>query len=480
MANPSHCEKVKKYAQTQEDYYFDRKSARLDKKEIARHLSAFSNASGGSLVIGIENDGEVTGFKRSGARKIEDFEQAAISDCEPSPKVKPKRLDVINSKNEEDVVLELNIEPSVDHVVKRRSDGAVFLRQNGSSNTLDHEQILALEYDKNQRCFEDEIIAGSSIADIDEAALDLYKNSIGASSSNEKVLESRGYLFNGHLTNAGVLLFATNPGKYLPCSRIRFLRFEGTEMHTGQRLNVVKDLTFEGPLATIIPTVRTAVQSQLREFQFLNDDGVFVTVPEYPEFAWLEGIINALTHRNYALSGEYIRISMFDDRLEIVSPGKLPNIVTLDNMLNTRYSRNPRLARALSEIGWVRELNEGVKRIYDEMRLLYLKEPQFDEPNDMSVRLVLENNIIARALRGSESFNNYLNDKTADLSEDEITTMQYVFSNGTITTRELATLIHKGSSYSSRLLKKLQEKNLLAWHGNSKNDPSQFYSLVSK
>ena len=89
----------------------------------------------------------------------------------------------------------------------------------------------------------------------------------------------------------------------------------------------------------------------------------FKTVPEYPEFAWFEGLVNAVTHRDYSFRGDYIRVSMFDDRLEIVSPGALPNIVTLDNMRTTRYSRNPRIARTLVEFGWVRELNEGVKRI---------------------------------------------------------------------------------------------------------------------
>ena len=67
------------------------------------------------------------------------------------------------------------------------------------------------------------------------------------------------------------------------------------------------------------------------------------------------------------MTGSYIKVSMFDDRLEILSPGKLPSIVTIDNIRDTRFSRNPRIARVLTEFGWVRELNEGVKRIYEDM-----------------------------------------------------------------------------------------------------------------
>ena len=71
------------FASEKETYYFDRKSARKDTAEIAKHISAFANAAGGKLVIGIEDDGTITGFKRDGAREIEDFKQASIADCVP-------------------------------------------------------------------------------------------------------------------------------------------------------------------------------------------------------------------------------------------------------------------------------------------------------------------------------------------------------------------------------------------------------------
>ncbi len=83
--------------------------------------------------------------------------------------------------------------------------------------------------------------------------------------------------------------------------------------------------------------------------------------------------MNAVTHREYGMTGSYIKVSMFDDRLEILSPGKLPSIVTIDNIRDTRFSRNPRIARVLTEFGWVRELNEGVKRIYEDMEDFFLK-----------------------------------------------------------------------------------------------------------
>lgn len=466
------------FVSQKEDYYFDRKSARKDDKEISRHISAFANASGGKLVIGIEDNGEVTGFKRDGARPIEAFEQCSLTECEPCPQVSHERIPVVNSKGQQDSILAIDVDPSVDRVIKRKSDGAVFLRQDGSSNKMNHEQITALEYDKNQRSFEEEIVSRSSIEDIDSEVMQKYREVLGSDASDEQILRSRGLLVDGHLTKAGVLLFGKEPTRFLPSARVRFVRIDGTKMTTGQRLNIIKDQTIEGPLPKIIEEARSVVASQLRDFQYLSDEGVFVTVPEYPEFAWFEGIVNAVTHRNYAISGDYTLITMYDDRLEIKSPGKLPNIVTLDNMMNTRYSRNPGIARVLAEMGWVRELNEGVKRIYDEMRRFFLKDPIYEEPNDIAVMLTLENNIIARRLRSDEAFRKYVEgDAIEDLSAEEISALQFAYMHGNITTRQLAFLLRRGNTYASKLLKGLTRKDLLVWHGNSTTDPSQHYTL---
>jgi ATP-dependent DNA helicase RecG len=478
MQQPINIDSPRLFSSERESYYFDRKSARKDAKEIARHLSAFANAAGGKLVIGVEDDGEITGFNRERARNIEDFEQAAIVDCVPSLRVKCKWVPVVNSRGRDDVILVMDVSASVDHVIMRRSDRAVFLRQRDNSVELDHEQFLALEYDKNQRNFEDEICARSSLDDIDDDVVSRYKAALGTEISTEQLLRGRGFLSDGHLTNAGVLLFSQSPTRFMPCARVRVLKFDGSRMETGRHLNVVKERTFDGPIPKVIEGAKQMISEQLREFQYLGNDGVFKIIPEYPEFAWFEGLINAVTHRNYAIAGDHIRISLYDDRMEILSPGKLPNIVTLDNMRFTRYSRNPNIARVLAEMGWVRELNEGVQRIYDEMHAFFLRDPVFSEPNDASVMLSLDNNIATRALRRRDSLESAVGEEIyAKLNEYEVAAVQYVYSVGRITTGELARLLDKGPTLSSKTLKGLAAKNILAWHGSGKNDPSQYYSL---
>ncbi len=116
------------FSEAKESQYFDRKSARIRPSDAARHVVALSNAAGGKLVIGIEDGGEVTGFARDGAHAIEDFEQMPLICCEPISMVKPVRLPVTNSHGGDDVVLVLDVRASTDHVIARRSDGAVFLR----------------------------------------------------------------------------------------------------------------------------------------------------------------------------------------------------------------------------------------------------------------------------------------------------------------------------------------------------------------
>lgn len=479
MRQPIATNDVVLFSTLKENQYFDRKSAHKDDREIAKHISAFANAAGGKLVVGIEDNGEVTGFRRNGARDIENFERAALATCTPTPIVHRERISVVNSSGEDDTVLVLDIEPSTSHSVARMSDGDVFLRQNDKSVKLNREQVIALEFDKGQRIFEDELVKDSSIDDVDHEVLDRYKEILGTEVSDEQVLRSRRFMRDGKLTVAGALLFAQDPSVMMPQARVRILRYDGVKMETGERLNITKERCFCGPLPKVIQGAYELISSMLREFQFLGPDGKFQTVPEYPEFAWFEGLVNAVTHRDYSFRGDYIRISMFDDRMEIISPGALPNIVTLDNMRTTRYSRNPRIACTLVEFGWVRELNEGVQRIYTEMQNSLLGDPVYSEPGKTKVQLTLENNIVARTVRRSEALEDKMSSEAiASLSEYELAAIRLAFANGKVTARELAAHIGRDRRTANRVLSKLiEDGGLLEWHGSSPTDPRQFYKI---
>lgn len=202
-------------------------------------------------------------------------------------------------------------------------------------------------------------------------------------------------------------------------------------------------------------------------------------VPEYPEFAWLEGIVNAVTHREYAMSGKYIMVSMYDDRLEIESPGKLPNMVTVDNIKETRYSRNPRISRVLTEFGWVRELNEGVKRIYADMENLFLDDPVYSEP-EQSVKLTLKNNIVMRNLRQTDRTIEYVGEEKWSMLDETDHQILVYMSNKTVVSRvELEDHTKKSNRTITTRLNKMIKMGVIKANGNS-HDPKRSYSIVYK
>ena len=469
---------IQKFISEKEDQYFDRKSARIKPKDIIKHIVAFANADGGKLVIGIEDDGTISGFKFQGAIDPDEYILAINSMTKPNPTFKKEIKSIKNARGEDDILFIIDVEPSISHVIFN-SNGDCFLRIGDKSVHQTHDQISKLEYDKGQRMFEDIEILDSTLDDIDESLMDSYKKLKKAEAiSTETILTGRGLMRNGHLTNAGMLLFGKNTFLALPNSRIRFLRYDGKRNETGRRLNIVKEFDYEGAIPKLIESITRDVKTQLREFQYLNDDGKFSIIPEYPEFAWFEGIVNALTHRDYSYKGDYVRINMYDDRLEIFSPGALPNIVTLQNMRRTRYARNPRIARTLSEFGWVKELNEGVNRIYDEMQLLFLNEPKYSEPNNNSVLLVLENSITSRHLRERDRLDDYLGEFEVDsLSTSEKMIVSHLFNNEKISVKEASEVLKKGVGYSRKVLKEMLRKKIIQWHGTSTKDPTQYYSL---
>lgn len=192
------------------------------------------------------------------------------------------------------------------------------------------------------------------------------------------------------LTNAAVLLFGKNVLSFFPHCRIRYIRVNGTAMRTGADFNVIKDRNFDLPLLRLIPEARRFISDQLEERTTLESDGRFHTYPEYPEFAWVESITNAVCHRQWGLRGDYILVSKYNNRLEIKSPGRLPNIVTVDNIFTTRFARNPIISRVLTEMELVRELNEGVPRVFAVMKEAGLPEPKIVE-TAANVTVVLYN-----------------------------------------------------------------------------------------
>ncbi len=284
---------------TPENLYLDRKRAKISFQDLANEVASFANANGGVIAVGITDEGIIEGFNLYGAKKLNECQKVVSGYLNPAPVCEIELVDIKNKKGEKDNILLFHIEPAMNYIVRNNKD-EVYCRQGDSSIKLTSDQIRSLEYDRKERDFEAEVLMDSSVDDIDLEMVELYKKKLGTESPTEEVLKARGFLREKqgglHLTKAGMLLFGKNPTVYLPGARVRVLKFEGINFQVGEDMNIVKDRTFDSCLYKTIEQAREFINSQLREFTHLNQNGFFETVPEYPEFAWYEGLVNAVTH----------------------------------------------------------------------------------------------------------------------------------------------------------------------------------------
>ena len=467
-----------------EDSFFDRKSAKIDMKNLANTICSFANANGGVIVVGIEDDGNISGFENVSDDKYNQFQKILSSSYfKILPSCTIEKILVKNNRDLDDFILLFHIYASTNKVIYN-AKGEVYLRQGDSSNKItDKDQIKILEYERNEAVFEDEIVRRATVEDLDEEVLDLYRKKIHTNLETRELLKARKFLVNErgqeYLTNAAILLFAKDPSLFLPSARVRVIKIDGTVLLTGTGMNIIKDVTFALPLYKVITETEKFIETQLREFSHLGEDGKFVSIPEYPEFAWKEGLVNAITHRDYSISGEHIKIMLYDDRMEIISPGKLPGLITIESMMTERFSRNPKISRVLYDLNIVRELNEGVKRIYKEMKDYFLDDPEYSEPQRRAVKLVLKINVVMRNKRKNETLlkNDDLNKNWDGLNLLEQQMIQAIHDRGKMTTSELAEFIHRDRKTVQRKLKKLQDLGLVTWIGTSVKDPQKVYVI---
>ena len=476
------------YMQTEsENKYFDRKSAQIKVADLAPHISAFANADGGILVIGIsDKKRSLEGINSCGDDRINEFINAPKDCCRPMPRYREEFIDITNELGKPDRILLLHIEPSVDQVI-RTSNDRTYLRIGDKSKEMLGENLRNLEYAKGSRHFEDEINQYAAFEDLDPELINAYKERIGAGSIDaHQVLTARGFIRKRDgiecLTNAAVLLFAKNIIRFSMNCRIRFIRVDGREMQVGEQYNVVKDRSIDEPVLKIIDVAKKYISDQLRVFtKQEHGSGKFVESPEYPEFPWFEGIINAVAHRDYAASGQFIKVTMYDDRLEIESPGRFPNIVTADNITYTRFSRNKTISRVMTEFEWVRELNEGVKKIYADMAEAGLPAPEYVEtPN--TVRLILRNNIDARTAHRNKSSSEIVDeyeDIWTGLDNTERRILLILKENGPISRADIAGNLGMSDRTTSRRLNHLVELDVIRING-SKYDKNHTYALNEK
>ena len=351
--------------------------------DIAKTLVAFANADGGELFIGIEDDNTVTGLPYSDDRNSQIL-KAPVSNVLNDTPLPLKRASLIDYNGKK--VAYFSVEKGAKYV-HLTSKGECFQRKDRESVPTASELICFAREEEISREFDRQFIDLAGISDLDLDLVKFVSQHVFKSISPEKFLQ---YLelaeFDGtrlRLRRAALLLFAKHPTKWHPRNQVRILRVRGTEEKTGENFNVEEIGETSGNIFKLYEQSWELLRPNLAETR-LSKDAIFKTHIIYPELACREALINAITHRDYSLEGRGIEVKVFDDRLEIISPGKLLSslsIKDLEELKGVHQSRNTYIARVLREFGYIRELGEGIKRIFELMQSHDLVKPKIESPN---------------------------------------------------------------------------------------------------
>ena len=209
-------------------------------------------------------------------------------------------------------------------------------------------------------------VSKTTINDLNTAKLDKYFEQYGVDFSNESDKER--FLINTDLmtsdkevTVGGLLVFGINPQKYLYNASISFAHFEGNLLSD----NLIDKQVIEGTLDYQIDKCLAIVKNSIKHPSVIQGAKTVDTHFLYPEKVFREIIVNACLHRNYAISGSRIRVFLFDDRLEIRSPGRLPNTVTIEKMkAGVSYASNPVLLKFMENLRYIDKLGRGIPMVY--------------------------------------------------------------------------------------------------------------------
>ena len=364
-----------------EKQIFDRKSIHIKPADLSDTLCAFANADGGTVAIGISDKHRRIEGVDYYVEQLNDLLRTPIDFCNPTIPVTTEMVECINCEGKPDHVLLMHIEASPLFHANQADDA--FIRVGDKSKKLNFEDRMALMYAKGVRYYEDEPVADASIEDLDLDFVRDYCKKIGYSKSPEEYLrENKKYITEKdgkeNVSVAAILLFGKNPQNFFPRAFIRFIRYDGTEAKVGKDMNVIKDVIFEGRILDQVEKAVDFIKIQMKEKTYLGHDGIFVTEEEYSEFVRTEIVVNAAAHRDYGIKGTDIQIKMFDDRLEVDSPGTFAGMVKKENIRYTHFSRNPKIAAFLKDYGYVKEYGEGVDRMCRELEAIGLPDPVFN------------------------------------------------------------------------------------------------------
>lgn len=370
---------------------FDCKRALTKPAKLLETVVAFANSGGGIIALGLEDPEKAVDAKRligikEGLDNVSEFLKLYQKEIDPLVSVKKYEIEIKNQNHEEDHILIISVDKSNDiHSLK---NGDTFIR-NGRQNTkIGSSEIIRLKYEKGVIKYENEITKIDDLDCIDKDLLEKFKTDTGSHTQDTwQSLKDNGLVLrNGekyYLTKGGILLFGKNPAITLgsKCS-IKISHYVGKRsLFTGEPNLAAKPISIEGPLYFQINKAVDYFRNLVRSSPPKLSGGTFKPTFLIPQWVFQEAIANAVIHRDYSIQND-IHVRFFDDRVEVESPGTYPGHVTVENIRQERFARNPLILRTLNRFSESPNLDhgEGVDRMFALMKAENLYEPIYIPP----------------------------------------------------------------------------------------------------
>ena len=365
-------------------------------EDLADEIAAFANANGGVLLCSVTDEGEVQGMSHEQIVELDSLLVEVSSDStRPAVCIRTYHKQLPDGRR----LLLVDV-PEGD--LQHDSPGGSYVRVGGSKRRMTSDERLRLAQRRGQArflSFDEQAVPGTGFKTLDES---LWKPLLSAEGAADpgSALEKLALLAVDETgipraTVAGVLLCTRNPERWLPNACITATRYRGRDRASGQ----IDAQEITGPLNR---QISDAVAFAVRNMQVAaRKEPARVDLPQYSDKVLFEALVNAVVHRDYSLRGSRIRLSMFADRLEIQSPGSLPNNLTVESMATRQATRNEALASVLGRmpVGGVRgsedrqyfmeRRGDGVPIIRRETRELCGKLPEYRLIDDSEVCLII-------------------------------------------------------------------------------------------
>lgn len=369
-----------------EGHFLDFKSVDISPAKLTRTISAFANSSGGEFYVGIselEIDGKKT-YKWAGFEN----QEAANSHLQVFEQLFPLGQyyshTFLSSADEPGLVLQVNVNKTRE--ITKSSDGTVYIRRGAQNLPIrTDEELKRLEFDKGIQSFETSTVDTNISTITNSTPVIEFLINVVPTAEPEPWLTKQLLIFSGKPTVAGVLLFADEPQAALPkrCG-VKIYRYR-TSNDEGTRETLAFDpITIEGCLYNQIHDTVTRTVELIEGVQKLGPKGLEPVT--YPHETLHEILTNAMLHRDYSIASD-VHVRIFDNRIEVESPGRLPGHITPKNILKEQFARNGSIVRIINKFPDPpnKDVGEGLNTAFRAMSQLRLKPPIIEE---------LENSVI--------------------------------------------------------------------------------------